>query len=477
MKNSTYTTIHSWIVSKSKTPFYKHPLMFLVASILLNSCDEFVAVDLPGDQLFTESVFEEPATATAAVVEIYAKMRKNGVLDGSSGGVPYLLANYSDDMDFYGGDHLGAFPFYKNSLTGVNPEVARIWDNSYNQIYCANAVLDGLARSTTLSDEVKNQLTGEALFARALLHFSLTNVFGPVPYIKTIAYTENQKAYRNTTQEVYNDAKADVEQAITLLAENYLSSDRTRPNTYVAKALLARICLYQGTWEEASNAASAVLNQTDLYGIESDLSKVFLNTSKTTIWQLSPSGSNKNTAEGALYVIKTGPPTMSAVSPSLLNAFEPGDLRRLEWIKSVTAGSTTWYYPNKYKENKNSTPSKESSIVFRTAEMYLIRAEARAQSGFLISAKEDLDHIRQLAGLPPTTALTQTDLLQAILKERQVELFTEFGHRFFDLKRAGKLDSVLSATKPGWNADDVWFPIPELELNLNPNLRPQNQGY
>ena len=92
-------------------------------------------------------------------------------------------------------------------------------------------------------------------------------------------------------------------------------------------------------------------------------------------------------------------------------------------------------------------------------------------------ATADLDAIRTLAGLPNTTAVTQQELLDAILQERRVELFTEGGHGFFDLKRAQQLDAALDAIKPGWNSTDALLPLPEAELLLNPNLLPQNPGY
>ena len=119
----------------------------------------------------------------------------------------------------------------------------------------------------------------------------------------------------------------------------------------------------------------------------------------------------------------------------------------------------------------------EYSIILRLGEMYLIRAEARAHTGDLIGAKEDLNTIRHTAGLEDTSAVTQDEILNAVLQERRLELFTEFGHRFFDLKRFNKIQPVLSAVKPGWDIHDDLFPIPEAELNLNPNLKPQNPGY
>ena len=455
----------------------KSLISLLMMGVILTSCEEFVEVDLPANQLYAQGVFEEPTTAQAAMVEIYSKMRNSGVLTGVTQGVPFSLANYTDEMTFYGANNLGTVAFYKNTLTAANPDVKTIWDSSYNQIYGVNAIIEGVDRSTGLNEALKNQLTGEALFVRSLLHFSLANLFGGIPYIKSTDYQVNQNLSRSEVALVYSLAKADVERAIALLPEAYIDFNRTRPNRATAQTLLARICLYAGNWEEASNAASAVLNQTALYSEESDLSKLFLNSSPTTIWQFSPPNSNSNTFEGVTYVFTSGPPPLSAVSAGLLAAFEPNDLRKSEWLKAVTDGTNTWYHPNKYKKGANSSSVSEFSIVFRTGELYLIRAEARARSGNLTSAQEDLNRIRLLAGLTETTASSEEALLQAIIKERRIELFTEFGHRFFDLKRYGLLDTVLSGLKTGWNTTDQLFPIPEMELSLNPNLEPQNLGY
>ena len=90
---------------------------------------------------------------------------------------------------------------------------------------------------------------------------------------------------------------------------------------------------------------------------------------------------------------------------------------------------------------------------------------------------QDLNVIRNRARLPDITAVSQEALLQSILKERRVELFTEGGHRWFDLKRTGEAQSVLQPLKPGWQNTQLLIPLPETELILNTNLKPQNPGY
>jgi hypothetical protein len=111
------------------------------------------------------------------------------------------------------------------------------------------------------------------------------------------------------------------------------------------------------------------------------------------------------------------------------------------------------------------------------AEQYLIRAEARAHQGDLIGAKEDLNKTRNLAGLQDSNAATATAIITEVLQERRREFFTEFGNRFFDLKRTAGLDATLSPIKSQWETTDRLLPLPETELLLNPNLAPQNANY
>jgi hypothetical protein len=234
--------------------------------------------------------------------------------------------------------------------------------------------------------------------------------------------------------------------------------------------------LYHQDWAEAADAASAVLNNPN-YSWETDLDKVFLKESATTIWQFKPKIDGTNTDEGGTYIFVTGPPPSVALSAAFVTSFEQGDQRKVHWTKTVTDGSTTWCHAYKYKQNTNTGTALEYSVILRLAEQYLIRAEARAKQGDLIGAKEDLNRIRNTAGLGDTPAQTDEDILKAILQERKAELFTEYGHRFFDLKRTGFINETLSVSKPGWDANDMLWPVPETELLANPKLAPQNPGY
>jgi len=454
---------------------YIKPILLFVAFFPFWGCDNFVDVAIPDSQLTGDVVFEDVNTANAALADIYSKLRDSGMLTGSSNGSASNLGLYADELYYYGASNENSLFVFNNTLLPNTSLVAQFWNESYQQIYCVNALLAGCEQSKSLGMADKNQLIGEASFVRALVHFYLVNLYGDVPYISVTDYETNRLAPRVAVATVYASIIADLNRAIALLPENYLSVDRVRPNRSAALALLARVYLYRGNWAEASNAASAVLNN-PLYVWENNIDKTFLKECKATIWQFMPKTAGNNTEEGALFIFKSVPPTFAGLRPELYQSFAGNDLRKTHWIGSVTDGKSTWYHPFKYKQKTTAATSVEYSIVLRLAEQYLIRAEARARQGELTGAKEDLNVVRKTAGLTNTTAVTADEIVAAVMQERKFELFTEYGHRFFDLKRSGTLDATLPVVKPGWNKTDALWPIPEKELLANPNLTP-NPGY
>ncbi|MGB5820367.1 MAG: RagB/SusD family nutrient uptake outer membrane protein [Saonia sp.] len=439
------------------------------------SCENFVDVDPPQSELTGEVVFEDVATANATLANIYAKLRDNALSTGRPSGITYLIGLYADELNLasFGGQ---AEPFNINALIPTDDLVTSLWSDAYNLIFETNAIIQGVENSTTLSLEDKDQIKGEALFLRAFLHFYLVNLFGDIPYITTSDFRVNTVVSRIPAQEVYVQLISDLGEAKRLLPAEYVTGERIRANRAVASALLARIYLYTEEWEKTTEESTNLINNSGLFTLENDLNKVFLKDSGSTIWQLkSIPGSNTN--EGSTFIFISAPPINASLNNALIDAFESGDQRQAQWTANLSDGTNVFYFPFKYKEQFPTGSSLEYSILFRLAEQYLIRAEARAQLGDINGAQQDLNIIRNRAGLGATPAATTSDLLDAILQERQVELFTELGHRFFDLKRTGRIDTVLGPIKPGWDATDVLLPIPESEILVNPNLAPQNPGY
>ena len=455
-------------------------LLFLC--YFLGGCKKFVTIDTPISQLVTGSVFNNAASATAALTSIYSQMQIDSYDMSHNTGL------LGDELDNYTS---GNIPFFTNNLTAVQSPGP--WTKAYSYIYQANAVIEGLQKFEGVDQIIKDQLIGEAKFIRAFWHFYLVNCYGDVPLVTSTDYAVNAIKHRDKKDGIYKQIVSDLEDAQKVLNANYVDGsdsvvimDRIRPNKFAATAFLARVYLYSGDFENAANSATTVIGNAGLYKLEEDLNDVFKINSRETIWQLGLPSTRFNTYDAEGYVL-TGTPTDVAISDRLLNVFEPGDKRKSIWIGDTTTADGTFYYPNKYKVRAVSTAEPaEEVMMLRLSEQFLIRAEARTILGDVTGAVSDLDTVRIRVGLASYTGSTdKSSLLTAILHERQVELFTEWGHRWFDMIRTGAINSIMSGStgvshaKGGsWNnnGQQTLFPIPQSELMRDPNLI-QNTGY
>lgn len=451
--------------------------VLLLAFVSLISCEDFLDVDYPIDQISDELVFENEGTATAAVTSLYADLRDNTQLSNNSIGIGIAMGLYADEFDYYGIPGMPLDNFYNHLVLPSNTQVSSYWNSTYKLIYNCNLSIEKLNNSSSLDNELVNQLMGEAIFIRSLAHFYLLQIFGKIPYIKTTDYQINKTVERIEEQTVYEYLIDDLKEAKLLISENYVSGERTRANKYVISSLLSRVYLYSGDYMNAVVESSLVIDNSVNYYLEEDLNEEFRRSSKSAILQLKPANEGQNSYEGSYFLFQAGPPINVALRHSYLLTFEPTDLRRLYWIKEVSDGVNTWYAPNKYKLQEPTSLSEEYSIVLRLAEQYLIRAEARAHLGLIPDSLLDINTLRSRAGLNTLTALSQADLLMQIILERKHELFSEFGHRWFDLKRFSLANEVLAPIKVNWKPTHILLPIPENELLINPNLSPQNPGY
>ncbi len=453
-------------------------LFMLSLVVALNSCKKLIEVDSPVKQLASTIVFNSDGTAEATIIDVYGKFGSQSYFGGGwTYSVTYYGTTLADEMNYYGYNQGGAYEFFQGATLANNGAVASFWNACYSFIYSVNATMEGLKTSTNVSAGMKTRLTGEAKFFRALCHFYLVSFFGDVPYVDTTDYKKNSLITRMPAAEVYQKVIADLTDAANDLSDNYVTAGRARVNKWVATAFLARAYLYAGEWAKAEQTATTVIDHTAKYAL-TPLNDVFLTNSREAIWQLPREGVTPYASDGQLFNI-TSTPYYVALTNNFLAAFEPGDNRKSNWVNSIAVNSATYYFPYKYKEYYDHATGKEGSIVLRLAEQYLIRAEARARQNKLTganSAETDINTIRNRAGLTNTTATTQQALLDAILQERKVELFSEWGHRWFDLKRFNKSDAVLGPIKPGWTSNKVLWPIPQSELMRNPKLT-QNQGY
>lgn len=449
--------------------------MLSIAASPFLSCKKFVQVSPPPDFLSSELVFSSDNTAIATVTGIYSQMMNDGSQFSSA--LTSLYCGLSaDELYYFTTDFRSEFVKNELSISSHGTIESGFWNPCYRYIYAANKIIETASNSKAISQAAKDMVMGEAKFIRAFCYFHLVNLLGDVPLILSTDYLTNSRVARSGKASVYSQITNDLKDAENLLANLYPTANRARPNKYAAAALLARVYLYQKDWPNAEAQAGLVIGS-GMYSLNNDLNSVFLTGSSETIWQLKPVVPNRNTWEGNLVL-----PTSNSSTPTylltsaLVNSFEAGDQRKTAWIKSRVFSSQTIYYPYKYKV-KTGTAVTEYYVVLRLAEQYLIRAEARAMQNNLTGAIADLNKTRLRAALPATDAATQQDILTAIEKERRSELFVEWGHRWFDLKRTGRADAVLGVLKPNtWQPTDVLWPIPQTQINLNPLLT-QNPGY
>ncbi|RUA18581.1 MAG: RagB/SusD family nutrient uptake outer membrane protein, partial [Flavobacteriia bacterium] len=353
-----------------------------VVLLTLCSCEHYLEVDPPKNQLTGEVVFRDHATVDAAFAHIYAELREYGFTTGGTQGLSYLMGHYSDELELYSSSLPGVLNFTNNTVLPSDTSVKNLWDTGYGLIYATNALLEGVSTSASLVEGEKERFLGEAYFIRAFIHFHLMNLFGEIPYIMSTDYEENKDAGRLGVSMVHQHIVDDLLLAKELLASSAPNFERFRPDQWTASALLARVYLYQEDWQMAIDEASIILSDSG-YSLNLEVDKVFLKESPETLWQLGPGLPGSNTKEAFTFVIVNGPPPNSALTQTLINSFEVGDARFEQWVGSATDGSETWYFPYKYRQYVPTASTQECSIIFRLVEQYLILAEANAQLGNL----------------------------------------------------------------------------------------------
>ncbi|MBO9632167.1 MAG: RagB/SusD family nutrient uptake outer membrane protein [Chitinophagaceae bacterium] len=483
--------------SKNKATSCLYILLLSIYSIGDLSCKKLIQIDAPKNAVADKNIFETDATAIAVMNTAYIKMSNNGGLrNGSIASVTLYAALSADELAMYPGvTNQMILGYYKNALNYTNITETPIWDGGYNAIYIANSAIEGLNQSKGLTPNVKTQLLGEAYFIRALNYFYLTNLYGDIPLALSTNYAVNATLSRSPKAQVWEQIVSDLGKAKELLSDKYLggtllgsSAERVRPSKWTAIAALARTYLYLKKYAEAATESSALIGN-PLFTLE-PLNNVFLKTSRECIWSVQPvtNGTISNSEEGRVFILPAEGPTLNGyyyyLDKKFYDLYGDADQRKLNWINSVTVTVNgipiRYYYPFKYKIGGVDVPATEYSQVFRLAEQYLIRAEAKAKQNDIPGALDDLNAIRNRAGLVDTTITGKPEILDAIMKERRLELFLEYGHRWLDLKRTNRVDDVMTsaaADKGGqWKPFKIWYPLSETELKRSPALK-QTEGY
>ena len=456
--------------------FFKPGLGVLLCLGLLVSCKDYLELPKPSNSIGAQAAYESDPTVGALINSAFANISQS--LTGPAGSA-ICLGLYTDEMgpldDIIG---VGSLPtttdIFSWKITPDNISSKYWWPQLYNIIYISNGILENLPKTNKLL--YKNQWLGEAYFMRALAYYYLVNIYGNVAVVTSTDYQESAKVPRTSFEQAYSLMQTDLKEAISLLNTDYKNAngksttDRSRPNQLAAKALLARLNLYTKQWQLAWDYADQIIKDTR-YRLQpsASIGNTFTATSVELILGADCDDDARMYGDLTYYA----PP--GYLSNMLINAFEPGDLRKTNWIKNVTPLflGTTISVPNKYKNTIVGSQKLDRLPLLRLAEQYLIRAEAAAHlaqlgdANKLTSAISDLNNIRSRAGLTPTTAATPDAVLDAIAKERRIEFFGEWGQRLFDLRRTNNLDDVMKnemetsrlSTGAQWSRYKQYLPI------------------
>lgn len=463
--------------------------------LVMISCKKVINID-ETDLIAGETALKTVTYCEQAVIGAYAA---TGVE------MDYLLnATFADEVkvaEFYNAGTTHEWQ-YGSTDVGLRDNYTAITPN-YRVIDRVNRVLSALslADSTKLGDEtLRSRLRGEVLFLRAFSHFELFRYYCgnydpdglAMPYMENVSIDPQARIKMGA---YFTKMNADLALAKTLLPNNL--TDINRATKLAASALQARIALYMRDWVNAEAYSTEYINAIPL----------------ATMANFAGIWTDANTNEQAFRLIRTssfGGRIGSLWRGTSANASNIGtvtwrpsdkiwaaydqvnDVRFAAYFKDepiLTAAGRGSRLIYKYAGTTYGTANENvaNAKVFRTGEMYLIRAEARAEQNKYTganSAESDINALRtaRITGYTNVVFATKSDAIDAILSERFKELAYE-GHRFWDLKRRGLPVTRLASDAPTPNAATLpagnfrfLLPIPDPEIKAN-TLMVQNPGY
>lgn len=433
---------------------------------LLASCDAFLDVK-PKESISDAVTIVDRTSAETAIRGVYSALASGDYYATSFQSIGYL----SGDNIQWTGSQSQVQEFINKKVNADNSTISGAWIAIYRTINRANNVIEKVATVTDpqLTQALKNQYIGEAYFIRALAYFDLARTWGGVPLITkpTVNPTENVGIARSSQAETYAQVLKDLEAAEPLLPT---TTDRYRATRKTVWALRARYHLYQKEWTKAEEYADKVITDATNYRLLKPYSAFFANDARGTaesIFEIFYNGTTEVNGHRGQWQPQTNGGTRqwapNDALVALLNNPAVGGTRS----SLVAKDNQNRWYGNLYYRN----PASDPSYILRTAELYLIRAEARAQQDKLAAGLADLNAVRDRAGVAATTAATKEELLLALENERRLELALE-PHRWFDIVRTGRAAAVFGVTDP----NRLLLPIPVQQLLSDKSLT-QNPGY
>src|SRR5690554_2895715 len=450
----------------------KRNIVLFMSAITLafSACDDKLHLT-PAQSVDQDVALETDSNVKTVLVGAYDEVSSSRLYGGILMFFPEMLSSNKEIR--WQGTYSEPREVYNKAIFTNNIYVTDLWTDAYAVINTANNVLEAI---TVVNEEDQDRVKGEALFLRGSMFFELTRLYAQ-PYVAgntnsnlaiplvlspTRGIEESSFVTRNTVQEAYDQVLSDLTTAESLLPEtNGFFATKS-----VAAAILSRVYLQMERFADARDAADRVIQNSGktLVGSYSD---VFNNTQNTTedIFAIQVSAQDGDNFMHLFYSIPTFGGRDGDVVPlqAHFNLYEDGD-DRLDLFYVGSGDNRIGKWRDEYRN---------LSIV-RLAEMYLTRAEGNFREGTEIgdSPLNDINRIRGRVNLPLKSSID----LNEILLERKLELAHE-GHFLHDVKRTrgSILDSSSDVVYP-FDHPKLVFPVPQRELDANPNLV-QNETY
>ncbi|TXD82660.1 RagB/SusD family nutrient uptake outer membrane protein [Subsaximicrobium wynnwilliamsii] len=489
----------------------KNLIYLIVVAILCIGCSDDFLDKQPLDTINTENY---PQTAEELVTVV------NGAYQPLQRPKLYNLRMWTSDI-MAGNSIVGAgggtdgieTQDMSNFITQPdNAGVLDLWRGPWPGILMSNIVLE-TAPTLDIDEAIKNRSMGEAYFLRAHYYFILARYFGDVPIV-TVPLNADDDLFppRDPVNAVYDLIISDLNKAIQFLPpkSSFGQSDLGRASKGAALGMLAKVHLTLGNYDEVITLTTQVegqgyalnINYYDNFNINDENSQE----SMFEVQYASDGGfgffSDENQASWTSPFM--GPRSSNFVggafgwnqpTQEFMNQYEAGDLRKdisvlypggpdFDGNAYQSSYSTTGYNVRKFLVPLSVIPGYDNSPmnfpVLRYADVLLMKAEALNELGQTNEAQNYLNMIRNRAGLDDIeTGLSQVQFREAVLKERRLELAFE-GQRWFDLIRVNNgqygLDFLQSIGKDNAAQKHLLFPVPQIEIDRNPNLT-QNLGY
>lgn len=470
---------------------------------LVTSCKDFLEL-APISQMNGENFYKTGDDMKNALTAVYAVLQTGGMYYSSMHVIGDLRSDNTWIPDPNAGANLREVDEFKNNA--FNTISSTTWSAHYQGIQAANIVL-GKIDAVSMDENLKKQYRGEALFLRGLMYFNLVRIFGDVPLVLSII-NNPQEGYsygRSSANDVYTQIEKDLEEAEDLLPYGFTGVDIGRATKGAAMSLLGKVYLTQKKWSLAAEKLKFVIDQSALtkyqlqpsyasiYGVvnENNRESIFeVQFKKNSSGEGSPFTNQFAPIGSGTAVTGVGNPLGQNIpTDNMVNAYEDGDARKNVSLRTnyVLNGVTRQYnYIAKYLGvPATNLDSDNNWIVLRYADVLLMYAEALNEMSYVPDGEafSFLNQIRERAQLPRKTSnhinpnlriSDQASFRLAIEQERRVELAFE-GHRWFDLVRTDRAISVLGNL--GMLSHQNVFPIPNSQIEINPGLMTQNQGY